>query len=190
MSTQSIDSTDNVYSIQENSEKTLINTEDNKAPLNDSFKDEKMNDSSDVTKNNSCLKLNNIQKYNNNYNKKQAEIPEIEQLAIKTTTEIQSSRNRKIKYGPYEKVVTTVIFSSKLIALNCLGNKKFVSLNKSKQLCANKFKIDGPAESFEMQYLSGGFIALLSKEKNKYCTAENEGKETLVANRPVIFGTW
>lgn len=54
MSTQSIDSTDNVYSIQENSEKTLINTEDNKAPLNDSFKDEKMNDSSDVTKNNSC----------------------------------------------------------------------------------------------------------------------------------------
>lgn len=116
-------------------------------------------------------------------------IDEFEPKKISNTV-IQSSRNRKIKYGPYEKVVTTVIFSSKLIALCCLGNKKFVSLNRNKQLCANKFKLESPAESFEVQYLSGGLVSLLSKEKNKYVTAENEGKETLAANRPVIFGTW
>ena len=38
--------------------------------------------------------------------------------------------------------------------------------------------------------MSGGLIALLSRHKNKVVTAENEGKETLVANRPVVFGTW
>ncbi len=87
-------------------------------------------------------------------------------------------------------MVTNIIFSSKIISLNCLGNKKFVSLNQDRQLCANKFKIDSQAESFEILYLSGGLIALLSKEKNKIVTAENEAKETLVANRPVVFGTW
>ena len=87
-------------------------------------------------------------------------------------------------------MVTNIIFSSKIISLNCLGNKKFVRLNLDRQLCANKFKIDSQAESFEILYLSGGLIALLSKEKNKIVTAENEAKETLVANRPVVFGTW
>ena len=111
-------------------------------------------------------------------------------LNLSCHTFLESSRNRKIKYGPYEKVVTTVIFSSKLVALTCLGNKKFISLNNAKQLCANKFKIESTAESFELNYLSGGLVALLSKEKNKFITCENEGKETLIANRPIIFGTW
>jgi hypothetical protein len=92
--------------------------------------------------------------------------------------------------GPFEKVSTTIIFTSKPISLKCLANNKYVSVDKiSGELTVKQDKIS-ESELFELQYLSSGLISIIAKANLKYVHVEDTDQlSVLVAKREKIYGT-
>lgn len=94
-------------------------------------------------------------------------------------------------YGPFKKVNSKIIFSSKPVLIKCLANNKFMTRNlTTNEISFSSGKVCGINEFFEFKYLSGGLVALVSKANELFLSAENAAQQCLVSNRSKIIGTW